>query len=98
MRLLCFILIMVALIDAKGQDSALVLPPKHSTRVLELSVFTVLAIAKPKITNASLIFMSVPCFAGPQAKLPFFCSLEDRFWRKVGFGYTFRLQERPLGR
>lgn len=32
-----------------------------------------------------------------QGKLPMFCALEDRIWRRVGLGMQFRLIDKPIG-
>jgi hypothetical protein len=32
-----------------------------------------------------------------QGKLPVFCAIEDRIWRRTGLDMRFRITERPMG-
>lgn len=98
MRMLLVVLSVLSSWQLPAQvDTAVSLLPKQMPPiVLAPSV----AIGDTAVVLRSSIspMYKVPTYLYQQGKLPMFCAMEDRFWRKVGIGFQFRLADGLLVR
>ncbi len=74
-------------------------PPKHQPNLVPYIVGPGLRMlpANNSATESSSVMFTTTVYSYNQGKLPLFCALEDRIWRRVGLGMQFRLIDRPLG-
>lgn len=45
----------------------------------------------------SITTLPLQVYSYQQGKLPVFCAIEDRIWRRTGLDMRFRITERPMG-
>lgn len=92
------ILVSILVADTSAQVAVKLLPGGPAPLWLRLAK-QVDGSSSPLTTPPPLFsFVGQPTtYTYTQGKLPLFCALEDRIWRRTGLPMQFRLIEQPLG-
>jgi hypothetical protein len=101
------VVLLLAFIAANAQDSVIVANHTYyfakgrlviSTTAQLKSEVTLSIVSIPQSTLILSIKVVPPqVYTYRQSKLPIFCAIEDRIWRRTGLDMQFRITERPMG-
>ena len=98
MKLLLTGIIVIVLATASGAQVAVKLLPKVPAPLWQRVDPNVDRGNTPAALPQALVSFvnQPPIYAFTQGKLPLFCALEDRIWRRTGVPIQFRLMEQPI--
>ncbi len=101
------VVLLLACIAARAQDSVTVANHTYyfakgrlvKSKAEQLKSAVTLRIVSIPQSTLNLSIKAVPphVYSYQQGKLPMFCAIEDRIWRRIGLDMQFRITERPMG-